>query len=415
MKLKFLTLSQLLKLAGMMFLYYFSMGLITPILTIYLTSSSYLGFSGPQAGFITSLQSLAVIISPIVGAFLTDRLIAAHKLFAIFQFLAGVVLICFPFIKHFYSALFAFALYEMLFVPGTALSNAIAFHHLHTKGDNFGIIRLWGTIGWIVAGFWGFLLGSFFVNYNLHHTFFVSGLCSASLGVFSYCFLGLQGDFKIEHSGNLSSRSSFFKQIVPIDTFAFVLRKEILLIFIISIFVKLIDKYYYFGCSAYLHYHNIETKSITALMSIGQLSEIICFLMLAKSINRFGYRSILFVGILSEFIRFSFLAFIPSVVGVLLALPFHGISYVCFSGTAYIFINEGTSKSSRAGVQHLYALVTGVAGNFCGSLIPGLIIGKKSIETFQNYTLFWSIPMLLALFSCCLLFLLKSKQKRQVI
>lgn len=415
MKQKVLTLSQILKLASMMFLYYFSMGLITPILTVYLTSNSYLGLSGPQAGFITSLQSIAVVVSPIIGTFLTDRLISAHKLFALLQFLAGLLLFYFPFIKDFHSALFAFALYEILFVPGTALSNAIAFHHLHTKADNFGVIRLWGTIGWIVAGIWGFIIGHFFASYNLHHTFVVCGICSIILAIFSYLFLGTYNEDSSRENQDRGSGLSLLKKIIPTDTFKFVLQKEILLIFIISIFIKLIDKYYYFGCCAYLSFYQVKTSSITAIMSIGQISEIICFLFLAKAISRFGYKRILFVGILSEFCRFLLLAFVPSVVGVFMALPFHGISFVCFSGAAYIFINRGTTKSSRGGVQHLYALVTGVAGNFWGSLIPGLIVGSKPIEEFENYTLFWAVPMLLSLFSLALLFLLKAKEERQVV
>lgn len=402
------------RLTVMMVFYYFSMGLILPMLSIYLTSSDYLGLSSPQAGLISAMQALAVVVSPLLGVFITDRFISAHRLFALLQILSGLILLFFPFLKSFPVVLIAYALYEMLFLPGTALTNTILFHHLGNRGSGFGVIRLWGTIGWILAGVVMFLVGRFYHAFHYRYCFFGSGLAALFLGFFS--FFCLRGPKELSFSGlrfseEKKSAKTLWSQLFPLSAFQFILRKEILLILLISVLVKLVDRYYYFGCSPFLTSQGANPNWVSGLMSIGNVSEVLAFIFLGKLLSRFGYRFILFLGILCELLRFLLFAFSPSFLFSTLAFPFHGISFAFFSGTAYIFINEGTDFSSRAGVQHLYALITGITGSFLGCLIPGLVIGGTSMDSYQNYRLFWIIPALLSLLAILLSFFLPRKAK----
>lgn len=419
------------RLAVMMSLYYFSMGLIIPMLSIYLTSPQYLGLSSPQAGLISAMQALAVIVSPLIGVFITDRLIHAHHLFALLQILSGLILFFFPFFKIFPVVLFFYALYEMLFLPGTALTNTILFHHLGKKGNGFGAIRLWGTLGWIFAGVVMFVVGKFYRSFNYAYCFFASGIASFFLGLFSFFYLKTPQGEELLERGEIASYkekrkellknktaekkknfASLWSEVFPLSAFKFILRKEILLILLISVLVKLVDRYYYFGGSPFLAYQGADPNWVPGLMAIGNISEVIAFIFLGRLLSRFGYRFILLLGILSELIRFLLFAFSPSFLVSTFAFPFHGISFACFSGTAYIFINEGTDFSSRAGVQHLYALITGITGNFLGCLIPGLVIGATPMESYQNYRFFWLLPAGLSLLAVFLTFFLPRKEKK---
>ncbi len=401
------------KLSTMMFLYYASLGLITPMISAYLMGD-YLGFSGEQAGFIIGLEALAVIVSPLVGAFITDRWISAEFLLGIFQLLAGAIMLMFPFLTSFSGVLVALVCYNLLFIPGTALTNAITFHHSPNGAKKFGGIRVWGTVGWIFSG-WSVLLVSLMMkDFDYRFFFLVSGIMSLGLGLFSMLALRkktIESALE-EEIRDLQPHFSGWKKIFPMEAFRFVFKKEILLVFFIAVLVKLGDRYYYFGCSPFLESQGISQKWIPALMSLGQISEIFLLVFLGRLIDKIGFKWVLFIGVLAEVFRFTFLATSTSVWTTLLAFPFHGIAFACFSSTVYIYINEGTTRKSRAGVQHLYALTTGTTANFFGAMIPGAVLANsQTLSQVPSNLVFWTIPGLMALVAASLVFLLPKKKK----
>lgn len=390
------------RLCFMMFLYYFSLGLITPILTQYLTGSDYLGFSGSKAGWISAMQALAIIFSPLLGAFVTDRLLSAERLLALLQVLSGVTLILLPFVHNFTAVMVFFTLYLILFNPGIALTNTIALHQCDDLGHRFGNIRKWGTIGWVVAGLWVLLLSSQWSGFDYRVSFYSAGIIAIGLGIFSFLFFTPPKKTPVVEKG--------FARFFPIDAVRFLFRKDIFIILLISIVIKLVDKYYYFGCSPFLSYQGVSEGVIQTVMSIGQVTEVLLLIFLGRLILKFGFKRILICGIIAEVFRFLILAFSPSVFVSILAFPFHGFAFAFFFSTAFIYIDRGTNRKTRAGVQHFYALITGVVGNFFGAAIPGWFVGSGSIEQFEGWMGFWLVPALMSLIVVFIGFLLP-KQK----
>ena len=387
----------------MMFLYYFSLGLVKPIITLYLTGEQYLGFSGTKAGLISGMEALAVILSPLLGAFITDKFISAEKLLAVLQLIAGILLLFFPLFRGFWVVLPLFAFYLILFNPGVALTNAITFHNSNDLGHSFGNVRKWGTIGWIVAGLGFGMVGRFIFKISYSDSFRIAGVVAILLALYSL--------FVLSEKSHTQEEVKAPKRLFPIEAFKILLKKEILLITLISVVVKLVDKYYYFGCSPFLNNLGAEDQWIPAIMSIGQISEVIVLIFLGKFISRFGFKRILILGVIMEIFRFILLALSSSLWMTLFAFPFHGLAFAFFFSTAFVYIDSYTDSNSRAGVQHLYALITGATGSFLGAIIPGMVMGTVIFSGENGYKFFWIVPGIMAIGALLLTLFLSPTKK----
>ena len=138
------------RLGAMMFLQYAIWGAWAPVLSAYLQNN--LGFSGVQLGIIFSLLPLATIISPFIGGQFADRYFPTQRVIAVLQLVGGIILILIANITNFTAMMWVMLLYCLIYAPTLALTNSIAFVNLKNSEKEFGAIRVWGTIGWIAAG-----------------------------------------------------------------------------------------------------------------------------------------------------------------------------------------------------------------------------------------------------------------------
>ncbi|MDO5577150.1 MAG: MFS transporter, partial [Fibrobacter sp.] len=137
-----------IRLSIMMFLEFFVMGSTGPVISLYLKDQ--LCFTGSQTGYIIAASAVSSLFSPIIGALVADRIISSERLLALVHFLGAAAIYLLSTQTEFYPIFFLYLVYWLLIGPSVALTTAITFHHLG-KSNNFGTIRLWGTIGWIAA------------------------------------------------------------------------------------------------------------------------------------------------------------------------------------------------------------------------------------------------------------------------
>ena len=176
------------RLSVMMFLQYAIWGAWAPVLSDYLINK--LGFSGAQVGVVYSLLPLATILSPFIGGQIADRYFPTQKVIAFLQLLGGVLLIYTSTVTNYSTLVGLMLFYSLLYAPTLALTNSIAFIHLENSEKEFGIIRVWGTIGWIVAGLslagWRYL-GEVASQFSWRgDTLFLAGLFSIIMGFYSF-------------------------------------------------------------------------------------------------------------------------------------------------------------------------------------------------------------------------------------
>jgi nucleoside transporter len=351
------------RLARMMFLEYVIWGSWLPLLALYL--SDVLRFSGAQIGWIFATQAIACVVALFVGGQAADRLMSTEKLLAICHVIGGTAMFALAFQTTFWSFFAIMLVYQLAYIPTMSLTNSIAFHHLSDAKDEFGKVRMWGTIGWIAAS-WPFvfiLAGK--TGADLHAAlgsiFTVAGIASYALAWLS---LGLPSTPPAKESGVRNA---------PFEAIRLLAAPSLLVLFVVTFLDALIHQCYFQWTSPFLERAGLATNWIMPAMSIGQIAEIVTMAGLGLVLKRLGWRTTMAVGVAAHAVRF-FVYAIGDPLWLMVAINVvHGMCYAFFFAAVYIFVDERFPKDSRASAQGLFNLLILGLGPFVGSLLWGTL------------------------------------------
>jgi MFS family permease len=141
------------RLSVMMFLQYAIWGAWAPILLLHLIGLEDFTRSGvntaSRISWVYMTMAIASMVAPIAGQ-LADRTFPTQYFLAFSHLVGGVLIFWLYFLGHFWSIFLVLLLHCLLYAPTVGLTNSIALHHLPDSERDFGKVRLWGTIGWIV-------------------------------------------------------------------------------------------------------------------------------------------------------------------------------------------------------------------------------------------------------------------------
>lgn len=384
------------RLGAMMFLEYAIWGSWAPVLSAYLQNN--LGFTGSQLGIIFSLLPLATIISPFLGGQLADRYFASEKVIGVLQILGGILLIITARVTSFQQMMWLMLLYCLVYAPTLALTNSIAFVNLKNSEEEFGAIRVWGTIGWIAAGWilagWRWLAKSPEGIALKGDTLLLAGIFSLIMGLYS---------FSLPHT---PPKKDAAKPWAFLEAIKMLKDKNFLVFAIISFVVATELQFYYVLTSPFLTQQiGVNQKSVSLVMTIAQIAEIfVMAFMLSWALKKFGMRNTLTLGILAWPIRYIiFVIGKPSWL-VIASLALHGFCYVFFFTAAYIYVDNIAPKDIRHSAQSLIATIILGFGNFVGSLFCGWIQDVFTKDGVVNWRGTFLVPTVLTLL-CLVVFL----------
>jgi len=386
------------RLGAMMFLQYAIWGSWSPVLSDYLLNR--LGFSGPQVGFIYSLLPLATIISPFIGGQVADRYFPTQRVIAILQLLGGGLLIFGSRLNDFSSLATLMLIYCLIYAPTLALTNSIAFINLRDSEKEFGQIRVWGTIGWIVAGLllagWRLLFKSFGLAAVSGDTLLLAGIFSLIMGLTS---------FRLPHTPPKKEATKPWAFLEAIR----LLKEKNLAIFIIIAFVVATELMFYYVMTApYLTSAmiGVSASAVSGVMVIAQIAEIfVMAFLLPYFLPRFGIRTTLLIGILAWPLRYIIFVIGRPAWLVIASLSLHGFCYVFFFTAAFIYIDRVAPSDIRASAQSLITLATIGLGNYLGSLFAGWIQAVFTGPAGTNWRGVFAVPAVLTIL-CALIFFL---------
>ncbi|MBN2651944.1 MAG: MFS transporter [Spirochaetales bacterium] len=378
------------RISAMMFLYYFALGIVIPLFSLYLRN--YTNLTEAQIGWVQGMQMISSIVAPILGALIIDKFIAAEKMFSLLQLFSGIFIIAIYFVSSFPAILVLNLLYWFTMGPCTPLTNSIAFHYISNEKDTFGNIRLWGTLGWMISGIlfgivWQRVLGG-----SVKASLIFSGMISFFLFAYSLTLPGVKNFKAPENKTKISEVLKFF------------LNPTILIICILSILVRTVDKYFYTGIPIFMDDIGFQTSNILPLMTVGQITEITAMFFLAFLLKKFKYRTLLRWGIVSEIIRFGMLGLAQYFQETgsqelfykglaMVGLTFHGFAFALFFTTAYIYLDHHLDPKNRTGVHQLFTLITGVLSGFIGNYLGGKLLETFKSESGTNYIGYWLVPI----------------------
>jgi nucleoside transporter len=348
-----------LKLSVMMFLQYAVWGAWAVSMGTYCGAT--LKFEGIQIGSIYSTTAIAAMISPLFMGIVADRLFATEKVIAVLHLVGGGLLLYAANLTDFPTLYAVMVAYALCYMPTLALTNSISFANISDPEKQFPGIRVWGTWGWIVAGW----IVGFVLDAKSNVPLQLAGGLSILLGLFS---------FALPHTpprGHLPAAEQDTKSGQGIGQ---LLGDPSFLLFVIASFLICIPLSLYYGF-ANVFLTEIEAPYPTALQTIGQMSEVGFMAAMPFFITRLGVKNMLAIGMLAwvaRYVCFGTLSFPLVVVGLIL----HGVCYDFFFVASQIYVDNRVTGSQRSAAQSFIAFVTLGLGMFVGAYVGGYIVDK---------------------------------------
>ncbi len=368
------------RLSGMMVLIYAVQGSFWPLLAVHLAD---LGVEGRGRGWIFATFALGSLAMPLGAGSLVDRLMPTQRYLAlIYAMGAGILAILALGVFTSVWALYAlFLIYWLLTAPGYGLSTSLAMRQLSRPGEQFGGVRLWGTIGWMMAGWLvsGVMAvsGSAYSGRGTYEAFWVAA-CLAM--VFSAYCLTLPNTPPLAVGERAGSGWR--------DALALIRQPGVGVFLLTSFGVSLTTPYAFQVVPSYLEARGVSRAWISTTMTLSQLPEIAVLALIPWVLGRIGYKGTLALGILAWAARYAALTASPPLWVVVASLVLHGAATALFQIAGLMYMDSRAPLHRRAGAQALLMVITSGMGSLLGSLLAGELVGRSG----GDYTLVFLVP-----------------------
>ena len=341
------------------------------------------GWTGAQFGAIFSTLALSSLFMPALTGIIADKWLNAEKLYGILHVLYGLILFYVPEVNDPDTLYYVIFAAMVCYMPTISLSNSIAYTILKERKYDvikvFPPIRVWGTVGFIVAMWTTNLTGSK-ANAN---QFIIAGIAAIILGIYSFTLP------KCPPQKSIAKDASIIEQL-GLTAFKLFANYKMALFFIFSMFLgaalQLTNMY---GDSYLDDFKNIPqyvdsfvVKYSTIILSISQMSETLFILAIPFFLKRFGIKYVMLFSMLAWVLRFGLFGYGNPSDGlwmIILSCIVYGMAFDFFNISGSLFVETNTDSNIRASAQGLFMTMTNGVGAYFGSKISGMIIDKYFI------------------------------------
>ena len=374
------------RLSLMMFMQFFIWGSWSVTLGLVMTQHNMSLLIGDAF----SAGPIASILSPFVLGMLVDRFFPSQKVMAVMN-LAGAVILWFvpgALVAENGALLIGLLFgYTLCFMPTLALSNNIAFHSLASSDKSFPVVRVFGTIGWIVAGIFIGVTGIA----SSTAIFTLAAICSVALAIYSLTLPHTPAPAK---GMPLKVRDLFCA-----DAFALLKIRHFFVFALCATLISIPLGTYYAYTASWLA--DAGVSNVSTAMSFGQMSEIFFMLVIPLLFRRLGVKYMLLVGMVAWFVRYALFAMgmnDESRALIYMGILLHGVCYDFFFVVGFIYTDRIAGEKVKGQAQSMVVMFTYGIGMLLGSQISGALYNRliAGEGTAQNWATFWWIPAIAA-------------------
>ncbi|GAB5535938.1 MAG: MFS transporter [Rubricoccaceae bacterium] len=378
------------RLSTMMFLQFFVWGAWYTTVAVYMSAQ---GLSD-LTHWPYTVNPVAAIVAPFFLGLVADRYFAAQKVYGVLHLLGGVFMLLAPStIANPTVFILILLAYNLCYMPTLGLSNTIAFEQLDDQEKQFPLIRVFGTLGWIIAGLAiSFVLSPVLGVESAEATawpLYLTGIGSILLGLFAFTLPNTPPVAK----GQPVSVAS----IAGVDAFRQLGSKPFYIFLAASFLISIPLAAYYNFTQLFLGATGFE--NIAATQSLGQVSEVLFMLVMPLLFARWGVKWMLAAGMLAWVIRYALFAMAApeSITWMILGgVLLHGICYDFFFVTGQIYVEKKSTPAVRGQAQGMLVLVTYGVGMLIGAQVAGQVyngfLGSREALPLIEWSQFWWIP-----------------------
>jgi nucleoside transporter len=370
------------RLSVQMFLQFAIWGAWAPVMALHLKN---LGFDPVQAGNIQGTAAIATIIAPLIAGQIADRWFATQRFLSL-SFLAAGALLFLAAKTTDYTSLLLLSLGSFLFFgPTLGLANSLSFHHMTDPAKQFPVVRLFGTVGWIVAGYsLSFVQNMIDVDQAspMPECLYLGAGFAIANGL--YCMTLPKTPPKRDASDPLAVRKALF--MLKDGSFA---------LFMVLAFVLLaLATFYYFRASVFFQDAGVRKENIAYVMGIGQIMEILTMLLLPLAYAKLGAKKTIAIGLFAWALRFAIFAIGSPLWLMIVAQGLHGFCFAFAIAAGMIYVERVCPPDVRASAQSLLTLVTYGAGMYVGAWLSGMVSARYTVGTTADWRSIFLVPAL---------------------
>ncbi|HYG24733.1 MAG TPA: MFS transporter [Verrucomicrobiae bacterium] len=406
-----------LKLFVMMVLEFFIWGAWLPLIFSYLPS---LGFTFAQQAWILNAFPIAAIVGLFFSNQFADRNFSAERFLGFSHLVGGLAMLGLAFTQSFWMFFTLMMIHCLLYVPTISIVNSIAFANMQDSKKEFGLVRMGGTIGWILAA-WPFTfilvdweavraanpqgftdwiataLKSGLTGAALQSatkwTYIVAGVASLMLAAFSLV---------LPHTPPRKAAAGSSEKLAWLEAMKLLKHPFVLVLWLVTLVDSFVHNAYFNWTGTFLGAARtaggvgMAGNWIMPVMSVGQVAEILTMFILGATLKRLGWRITMIAGILGHAARFGVYAYLPQHQELIVLVQIlHGVCYAFFFATVYIFVDAYFPKDARSSAQGLFnVMILGIGCLLANSICPYLMQSVFTKNGVTDFRALFHVPMI---------------------